>query len=261
MALASQQKLLSLTASEIFHDGLPCEEAGLLATAADRAAGGGAAATPSPGAEVTSETGALAAVRTALAWYPDDVWRFQLASAWARVGQEEHLVGRAGSTGDEIGARLICARLVRDLMRLVFLYERRYAPYPKWFGRAFRECRAAAELAPHLEEALAAADWKTRDRALARAYRRVGMLHNESALTAPIDPEPQQFLGRPFSVLAIRGHADALLATIDAPWLGEVLRRSPIGGVDFASDNTDVREDPALRAAIRGLYEPRLHGE
>ena len=81
-------------------------------------------------------------------YYPNDVWFYLLASGWNRVGQEEHLMGRAGSVGDEIGSAIIASRLVRDLMRLCFLMERQFAPYPKWFGKAFSLLNCADELTP-----------------------------------------------------------------------------------------------------------------
>ena len=83
-------------------------------------------------------------IRARLSWYPRDVWLYVLASAWTRIGQEEHLMGRAGSVGDEIGSALIGARLVREVMRLVFLMEREYPPYAKWFGTAFSQLNAAS---------------------------------------------------------------------------------------------------------------------
>src|SRR5262249_4453989 len=64
-------------------------------------------------------------------YYPHDVWLYLLAAGWNRIGQEEHLMGRAGLAGDEIGSALIASRLVRDIMRLCFLMEKQYAPYPK----------------------------------------------------------------------------------------------------------------------------------
>ena len=67
-----------------------------------------------------------------------------------RLNQEEHLMGRAGMVGDEIGSAVIGARLVRDLMHLCFLMERKYAPYPKWFGTAFARLACEAELCPVL---------------------------------------------------------------------------------------------------------------
>ena len=104
-------------------------------------------------------------MRERLAFYPRDVWLYLLAAGWARIGQEEHLMGRAGSVGDEVGAALIAARLVRDVMRLGFLMERQYPPYPKWFGTAFRRLACAERLLPALERTLQATTWQdTRDR-------------------------------------------------------------------------------------------------
>src|SRR5574341_143759 len=66
----------------------------------------------------------LQAVRNRFTYYPHDVWLYMLASGWNRIGQEEHLMGRAGIIGDEIGSGIIGARLERDVMRLCFLMEK-----------------------------------------------------------------------------------------------------------------------------------------
>ena len=102
------------------------------------------------------------------AYYPNDVWLYLLASGWNRVGQEEHLMGRAGMVGDEIGSAIIASRLVRDLMRLCFLMERQFAPYPKWFGKAFSLLKCADELTPVFKKVLSAQNWKERENFLAR---------------------------------------------------------------------------------------------
>lgn len=113
----------------------------------------------------------LRPARRALAWYPRDVWLLLMACQWGRIGQEEHLMGRAGEVGDDLGSRLPADRLVRDVMRLAFLQERRYAPYGKWFGTAFAELEAAGALRPSLEAALAAGDWRAREAACAGRTR------------------------------------------------------------------------------------------
>jgi len=84
--------------------------------------------------EVFHDKLGLQALRDRFSWYPHDVWLYILGCGWARIGQEEHLMGRAGSVSDEIGSALLGSRLVRDIMRLAFLMERQYPPYPKWFG-------------------------------------------------------------------------------------------------------------------------------
>ena len=66
-----------------------------------------------------------------LAYYPHSVWLYLVAAQWARIGQLEAFVGRAGEVGADTASRLICAQLVHDVMRLAFLLERTYAPYAK----------------------------------------------------------------------------------------------------------------------------------
>ena len=103
--------------------------------------------------------GELEPVRRQLAWYPREVWLWQLACQWRRIAQEEPFPGRAAEAGDQLGWRVLAARLVRDVMRLCLLLERRYAPYPKWLGTAFARLDSAATIGPLLAAALAVPDW------------------------------------------------------------------------------------------------------
>ena len=59
------------------------------------------------GAVFHDPDGELARYRAAIAWYPGDVWRYALAAAWLKVSQEEAFVARTGSTGDELGSRIV----------------------------------------------------------------------------------------------------------------------------------------------------------
>ncbi len=72
-----QQSLASVTAGAVYHDGL----------------------------------GQLEPVRQALAWYPRDLWLWQLAGQWRRIGQEEPFCGRADEVGDDLGRRVLVGRL------------------------------------------------------------------------------------------------------------------------------------------------------
>lgn len=197
----------------------------------------------------------LEETRRRFSYYPRDVWLYQLASAWARVGQEEHLMGRAGSVGDEIGSALIGARLVRDLMRLCFLMERAYAPYPKWFGTAFNRLDCAASLAPSLRAALAAGTWQERERHLIVAYERVAETHNALGLTDPLPTKPRDFFGRPFRVIELHGFAAALLARVTDERVRRIAARQPVGGIDTFSDSTDLVSHASWRERLRKLYE------
>ncbi len=203
--------------------------------------------------EVFRDEVGLEAIRERLRWYPDDVWRYVLAACWQRISQDEHLMGRAGSVGDELGSAIIAARLARDAMRLGFLMERRYPPYAKWFGTAFRELVCAAELGPHLEQALAARDYRERGEHLAQAYAALARQHNALGLTEPLSSSPRPFFGRPFPVILAERFARALLRDVADPTVRELAKGRLVGSVDLFSDSTDLLEDASLAGPLQGL--------
>jgi hypothetical protein len=186
------------------------------------------------------DSGELTAVREHLSFYPRDVWLLLMAAVWNRIGQEEHLMPRAGFVGDELGAALLASRLIRDVMSLCFLIERRYAPYPKWFGTAFRQLACADELLPYLEAAQRAQKWQEREQALSSAYQIVAQMHNELQLTEPIEAKVNRFFDRPFTVIGGNRFAEALVSRIEDSSLRK-LAAFRFGGIDQISDNTDFR--------------------
>lgn len=197
--------------------------------------------------------GELTALRARLAWYPPDVWRYLLAAGWTRLGQEEHLLGRAGHAGDELGSAVIGGRLARDVMALAFLLERRYPPYPKWFGTAFATLDAAAGLSPLLDDLVAARTWPERQDAYATAAGvLVGRL-NGLELADPVDPRPHLFHARPFWVIGGERIAALLVEGITDPDVRRLTTRRLIGGIDQWSDSTDLRQ-PQWRAQVRRFY-------
>ena len=172
-----------------------------------------------------------------------------LASQWRRIAQEEAFVGRTAEAGDELGSRMVAARLVRDLMRLCFLLERRYPPYSKWLGTAFRRvggrgcicgpCWSARSMRRDVRRAGGGA--------ASLAYRLLGEQHNALMITARVDAEPRPFYGRPYLVSAANDFVDACLARIDDPWLASL---APVGSVDQFTDSTDVLTRPRGAVAI-----------
>jgi len=193
--------------------------------------------------------GALHRRRERLSWYPDDVWRYVLAFQWKRVSQEEHLMGRAGEAGNNLGSAVVAARLVRDVMRLCLLLARRWPPYPKWFGTAFSRLPEAAEIGPALAAAFTATDWRGREAGLCVAYRAAAEWTNRLGLAEPVDPVPRRFWDRPFQVLAAERFTAALLAAVTDP---AVRALPPVGAVDQFVDSTDVLSHPD-RARTAGL--------
>jgi hypothetical protein len=213
----SEQKLLAFTSGRVFRDDLDLES-----------------------------------LRRRFAYYPEDVWLYLLACEWKYVAQEEAFVGRAGFVGDELGSALVASRIVRRLMRLCFLYERRYAPYSKWFGTAFSRLNCGPELAPLLRAVLTAEDWRGREQRLAPAYEAVARIHNDSQITEPIEPKVSPH-GRPYLVL----HADrfglAVVRRLEAR--GFPPPKFWAGSVNQFAANDDALTEARLCRALTVLYE------
>ena len=204
------------------------------------------------GAVFCDGLGELVEARRRLQWYPDDVWRYALAGQWQRISQEEAFVGRAGEVGDELGSAMVAARLVREIVRLAFLLERRWAPYAKWLGSAFAALPIAAVLGKPLRDVLGAASWKEREAGLCAAYSIAGRAQNELALAEPVDPSVRPYHDRPFQVLHAERFADALRRSIADP----VLRDGPLlATVDQFVDSTDVLSSSGrARVLVRALW-------
>ena len=219
--MLSQQKLLEFTAGRVFHDGL----------------------------------GALGEIRDQLAYYPRDVWLYLLAAQWQRISQQEAFVGRTGEVGDELGSQLVAGTLVRDLMRLCFLMERRYAPYSKWFGTAFSRLDTALALTPSLQGALRAVTWQERERHLCNAYEAVAHLHNGLGITEPLAERVSPFHGRPFQVIHGGHFVTAIINVIEDQAVRDLVTRvGVIGSIDQISDNVDVVSYPEHVVKLRALY-------
>lgn len=186
------------------------------------------------------DVGSLTSLREELAWYPHDVWLWLLACQWKRIGQEEAFVGRTAEVGDDLGSSVLAARLSRDVMRLCFLIERRYAPYSKWFGTAFSQLDAASDVGRSLEEG-----------DLGGAYEAVARRHNALGVTDALEPTLRPFYGRPYPVIFAERFAAACLERIQDPWLRSL---PPIGAIDQWCDSTDVLSKPAVLRHVAAIY-------
>ena len=192
-------------------------------------------------------------MRQALAWYPRDLWLWQLAGQWRRIAQEEHFPGRADEVGDDLGRRVLVARLARDVMRLCFLLERRYAPYSKWLGTAFARLESAAAVGPLLGAAMGSDRWPEAERALVRAYREVADRHNRLGLTERLDPGPRPFHDRPWLVLDADRFARACVEAMADRALAAF---QPIGAIDQFVDSTEVLGfRPGLCRQVGRIYD------
>ena len=139
-------------------------------------------------------------------------------------------------------------------MRICFLLERQYAPYPKWFGTAFARLETHAEIAPLVTGLLDARDARSRDDALSALLERLAVLQNASGLARVEDPRSRQFFERPFRVIDGLRFARALIAGIEGDEVRRLSTQRLIGGIDHITTSTDLLEDATRRKALRALY-------
>ena len=199
-----QQMLLSIANGRVFHDGL----------------------------------GKMKEIVEKLEYYPHDLWLYLLSNQWRRISQEIAFMGRCGQVGDELGSRIVAARIISDIMRLCFLMERRYAPYIKWFGTAFSKLKSAKTLTPLFCEAMDADTWQERQDYLTKVYEFIAKMHNDLGITDSLSTEVSQFYNRPFVIIRADKFADAIYEKIE----NEEVKQLPqyLGGIDQYVDSTEV---------------------
>ena len=140
--------------------------------------------------------------------------------------------------------------------------ERRYAPYPKWFGAAFARLDCAAEIGPLLAGALRAEGRREREAGIAGAALRAAELHLRLGHPGALQPRLLTFSDPPPP-----GRSAALERRRPRARLrGDQRRRprrrdpgrdrragdprpAPVGAVDQFSDSTDLLEWPRLTLA------------
>jgi len=198
----------------------------------------------------TDRTTELAPVRAALSWYPPDIERYVLAAGWERLSQEMPMVGRTAERGDELGSRLLCARLADDLMWLAFAVSRRWPPYAKWRGTAFRSLDVAAEASGPLAAAAAAPDWRDREGGLAEACEVLLNVQRAHGLPAPA-AAVTRFWDRPYRTVD-DAVSQVLLAGITDPQVAGL--PASIGSIEQWVGSVDFLSSPARRAALRAAY-------
>lgn len=237
-----EHRLLSLTAGKVFYDGLRLES-----------------------------------TRRRFSYYPRDAWYCQLAAQWYLIAQEEAFVGRTSQAGDELGSRVIAARLVERFMRLCFLMEMRYAPYSKWLGAAFQRLECYPKINPLLMGILAAPDYAARDPWMARTYTFLAEMHNALGITPLVEPSTRTYSGwhllragvpevalndprntRPFQVIFGERFGDAIFNLIEDPAILHGFCRS--GSINqFLVQSSDAIQSVSFCRALKDdLSSPDL---
>nr|WP_240896020.1 DUF4037 domain-containing protein [Kineococcus siccus] len=198
------------------------------------------------GTVLADTAGDLTRLRDRLAWYPEEVWRHVVAADWLRLEQELPFVGRTAERGDDLGSRVLTARLARTAVHLGFLLERRWPPYSKWTGTLFDRLPRAAAVGPLLTAAVRADRWPDREAALVAALEDLLAVQRAAGLPAPARAT------HPFHDRRYRVVDAAVAAGLRSGLRDPVLLRLPagVGSVEQCVDNVDVLVTADRRGAV-----------
>ena len=107
-----------------------------------------ALATATNGAVFTDSCGKFTGIREGLlAYYPREVWLKKLAESLARAAQAgQYNYARAMKRGERIAAEIALAEFVKEAMQIVYLLNKKYAPFYKWMHRGLRELSLCGEV-------------------------------------------------------------------------------------------------------------------
>lgn len=107
-----------------------------------------ALATATNGEVFEDPCGKFTAVREALmAYYPKEVWLKKLAESLARAAQAgQYNYARAMKRGERIAAEIALTEFVKEAMQVVYLLNKKYAPFYKWMHRGMKELAICGEI-------------------------------------------------------------------------------------------------------------------
>jgi len=132
------------------------------------------------------------------------------------------------------------------------LYEKVYAPYSKWFGKAFTMLNNSKKLKEIFEEALHALDINVRENKIVEAQKIVADLHNESNISKQVKIEIEKYYGRDIKVIHPEKFAEAIAEELINTEIGRlplIGTFSSIGGLSSFSDEKEYY------GKIKKLYE------
>jgi hypothetical protein len=195
--------------------------------------------------------GELTNAREYLNYYPDSIWKLKIIVQWNRISQEMAFVGRTGGIGDDLGSRIEASRLVRYIIEMVFILEKNYIPYEKWFTVAFKNLNLAKILEPILLDILKESKWQQREKLLCDAYLELIKKHVDLNLIPNIEIKPIQFYNRPQLIVPVKKVLNEIMTQIKDQ-INDIAYK--VGSINQFIDISN-NMDSILLKKVRCLYE------
>jgi len=188
-----------------------------------------------------------------LSYYPEEVKLYMMASNWAIISQEQAFVKRCGDCGDDIGSRIVTARIVDRLMRLCFLYKNKYAPYSKWFGTAFNNLDIDYDIVQNIRCAISSDNLLERENYLVTAQKLVGEMHNKKRITEPVECSINSYYERDIKVIFTENFTEAIMRKLK----GTPFEKMPLISTFSQTGNLPaLYDDCKYIIKVKEIYRP-----
>ncbi len=82
-----------------------------------------------------------------LTYYPREVWIRRMVHSMAKAAQAgQYNYARAMKRGERVAAEIALTEFIQQIMQLVYLLNRKYAPFYKWMHRGMKELAVCPEI-------------------------------------------------------------------------------------------------------------------
>jgi hypothetical protein len=139
--------------------------------------------------------------RKELKFYPLDIWKLRIAILWNHVWNKEPFIGRSIEINDYIGLKINTLRIVNYLIKILFYLEKRYIPYSKWIGLAFKQLSIFNDVNNIIINILNENIPEKIEGNLCLLYEKVIEIQNKSKELPYIKNKIRDFFGRPYKVI------------------------------------------------------------
>jgi hypothetical protein len=178
-----------------------------------------------------------------LTWFPDDVWRWAMASQWYFIWSSERLIQRTLEAIDYLGSQLILQKVIRYIIEMNFLQSRQYKPYDKWLGSVFGKLKDFSFFNENIMGIFSTNDTIKQIQLLQKMLIRLGENHNRLVLSKVVDPKIVPYeVGvnnavRPYKIFNSSDYKDACIESIEASALQKLIF---VGTVDQLTNVSDA---------------------
>lgn len=178
-----------------------------------------------------------------LSWYPDDVWRWAMASQWYLIWSSEQLIQRTLEAEDYLGSQLILQKTIRYCIEMHLLQSKQYKPYDKWLGSVLGKLEGSSFFKKRFLKISSTNNTDKQIELLQQMLIRLGENYNSLGLTKEVEPKIVPYeVGvnnavRPYKIYNSSDYKDACIESIEDPTLKNLIY---VGTVDQMTNVSDA---------------------